>query len=152
MCRDVVCNYSIAVIKLQILRGYEREHSFSPGPIQPRGKPSGGPRRVLHASMTPLTNSDIVKRRRNPFIFRLLLYSLSTDIAVKRHGPRRLLRFCLSVAEEEKEEEALCPPRKQLRTVNRPVTILSDEIDGLAFVPTVILDWSTFLFRTILEK
>lgn len=102
--------------------------------------------------MTPLTNSDIVKRRRNPFIFRLLLYSLSTDIAVKRHGPRRLLRFCLSVAEEEKEEEALCPPRKQLRTVNRPVTILSDEIDGLPFVPTVILDWSTFLFRTILEK
>lgn len=104
-CRDVVCNYSIAVIKLQILRGYEREHSFSPGPIQPHGKPSGGPRRVLHASMTPLTNSDIVKRRRNPFIFRLLLYSLSTDIAVKRHGPRRLLRFCLSVAEEEEEEE-----------------------------------------------
>lgn len=105
---------------MQILRGYERQHSFNPGPIQPCGKPSGGPRRVLHASMTPLTNSDIVKRRRNPFIFRLLLYSLSTDIAAKRHGPRRLLRFLPCCGGGGGGRGG--PPRKQLRTVNRPVT------------------------------
>lgn len=96
--------------------------------------------------MTPLTNSDIVKRRRNPFIFRLLLYSLSTDIAAKRHGPRRLLRFLPRCGGGGGGGG---PPRKQLRTVNRPVTTFepSDEFDGLPFVSTVILDCSTFLFE-----
>lgn len=68
-CRDVVCNYSIAVIKLQILRVRLRVGGNTVSALalfSPVESLVGGPRRVLHASMTPLTNSDIVNRRRNP--------------------------------------------------------------------------------------